>query len=391
MDEYDLARLTDFDFEKLCKDIFEAVLGRPLEIFAPGADGGVDLRAVGTKTGETTIVQCKHWVKSPRSALIRHMEQVERPKVTRLNPTRYILATTAELTVDAKAKLATILHGFLRGPEDLFGANELVAELRKRPEIVERHIRLWLSSASVLGALLNRDVHVRTRALADDIDETLRVYAPNQAYPHALDILDEHHSCLIVGQPGIGKTTLAHVLLADHRAKGFTIVETTGHLEDIYRIWRDDDKQIFFVDDFLGQTTLDEAAARVANQQLNRLFRDVRKSPKKRIVLTCRRYIVTRAQEHNERLAVSRLAPYECIVDATAYTRMVRAEIFHNHVYFSDLAQDQRARLAERHVYERIIDHENYSPRLLEQALLEATQQAQEKEIDISEVILLNL
>jgi hypothetical protein len=70
---------------------------------------------------------------------------------------------------------------------------------------------------------------------------------------------------------------------------------------------------------------------------------------------------------------------------------MHRAEIFYNHVYFSEVAPTQRARLAKREVYERIINHDNYSPRLLEQALIEATQLPPDQEVDIGEVVLRNL
>lgn len=43
METFDLSRLTDFDFEAVCKDLFELEFGVRLEIFTPGPDGGVDL------------------------------------------------------------------------------------------------------------------------------------------------------------------------------------------------------------------------------------------------------------------------------------------------------------------------------------------------------------
>ncbi|HEX4394418.1 MAG TPA: restriction endonuclease, partial [Mycobacterium sp.] len=81
MDTFDLARLTDFDFELVCKDLFGEILHFNLEVFGPGADGGVDLRHMSVSTDKSTIIQCKHWVRSGRAALIRHMERSELPKV----------------------------------------------------------------------------------------------------------------------------------------------------------------------------------------------------------------------------------------------------------------------------------------------------------------------
>jgi DNA polymerase III delta prime subunit len=374
MDGYDLGRLTDFDFEELCKDLFEVILGRPLEIFTPGRDGGIDLRYIAPASGEKTVIQCKHWMKSGRQALIRHFRKTELPKVVRLAPDRYLIATSVELTAAAKDEITGIFSGFIQSPGDVHGAHEIVALLREHPEVVRRHIRLWLASSAVLGSLLNRDVLLRSRALALDIDESLRLFAPHPGRDQARLLLDGQHSCLIAGPPGAGKTTLAHVLLADHRAEGFTIIEATNRLDDVHRTWDDTEKQIFFVDDFVGQTTLDEGAARLANRELPRLLRMVKKSPTKRLVLTCRNYLVKQVSEHHERLDARGLAPYECMIDAAALTSDIRAEIFYNHVYFSGLESEQRAQLAEPAVHRAIIHHRNYSPRLLEHAIAEVVE-----------------
>ncbi|MGH7928487.1 MAG: restriction endonuclease, partial [Candidatus Binatia bacterium] len=199
MDEFDLGRLTDYDFEKVCKDIFEEYLQVQLELFAPGADGGVDLRHYRAIDDTTVIIQCKHWAKSGRSKLVRHYEMHEAEKVTRLAPGRYLLATTAELTPPAKGKLAKALQGYLQSTGDIFGLNEIAAFLESHRHIVARHLRLWLTSAAVLRGVLNRDIQHRSRTLAEDIEESLRVFVPNPSYDDAHAILDREHACIISG------------------------------------------------------------------------------------------------------------------------------------------------------------------------------------------------
>jgi hypothetical protein len=102
MDDIDIAKLSDFDFdfEMLCEDLFGEILGVRLEVFSPGPDRGIDLRHMSD--GSELIVQCKHWYRSGRAALVRHMTRTEAKKIRRLKPSRYILATSASLNVNAK-------------------------------------------------------------------------------------------------------------------------------------------------------------------------------------------------------------------------------------------------------------------------------------------------
>ena len=157
MDTFDLGRLTDFDFEAVCKDLFESILESRLEIFTPGTDRGIDLRYMSAGSSNV-VIQCKNWERNKRSSLMSHMAKVELPKIHSLQPGRYILATSVALSVTAKDQLAETLSPYVLSPGDIYGLHEIEALLRERPEIVARHLRLWLSSAQVLQALLT-DYH----------------------------------------------------------------------------------------------------------------------------------------------------------------------------------------------------------------------------------------
>lgn len=254
MDSFDIGRLTDLDFEAICKDIFEEKLGIGLEIFAPGKDGGIDLRAFAND-GRALVIQCKHWMRSPRHALVSHIENHEAPKVSKLSPGRYVLATSADLTPASKRKIYKALNPYMRSEQDIYGVREIEGELRRRPHIIRRHLRLWLSSSSILQSLLMREVLLRSRDLCEEIDATLRVYVPNEAFTRAMAILEYHGVCIIAGLPGIGKTTLAQVLAANHIAAGYEIVEVSEDIEEANKAWDDSASQFFYYDDFLGQTT----------------------------------------------------------------------------------------------------------------------------------------
>ena len=97
MTQWDLGRLTAFDFEQVCRDLLGRVWGVDLEIFTEGPDGGVDLRYCFPDKELQLIVQCKHYIRSGKSKLITALRN-EKPKVDELAPGRYVVCTSVELT-----------------------------------------------------------------------------------------------------------------------------------------------------------------------------------------------------------------------------------------------------------------------------------------------------
>lgn len=366
MDGFDLGRLTDHDFELVCKDIFEVLLGERLEVFTRGADGGVDLRYLAPDQGVQSIVQCKHWAGAGLGKLISHYKQTEAEKVRALMPDRYLIATSARMTPAAKATLHALLKPYLRTTGDILGVDELVAELRNHPEIVKRHMRLWLTSSAVLDTLLAKHVHVRATFFESEIEETLRTYAPTPAFTEAKKILDDHHVLVIAGIPGIGKTTLAHVIAAAQRADGYELYEIANNVDDVLQVWDDDVRQVFYYDDFLGQTSLRDTIATSEDARLVQLIRRISLSPTKRLILTTREYILAQARRESERLTRSKdLDLARFILDITRYSLANKAEILYNHLHFSRLPRGHLAVFAEPNVYEPIIRHRNFNPRLV--------------------------
>ena len=97
MTNYDFASLHDKEFEVLIADLLSLEHGTRFERFKAGRDGGIDGRYFAPAGGQV-IFQCKHWAKTGLPALLRSLQNTEYPKVVRLNPTRYIIATSLSLS-----------------------------------------------------------------------------------------------------------------------------------------------------------------------------------------------------------------------------------------------------------------------------------------------------
>jgi MoxR-like ATPase len=115
---------------------------------------------------------------------------------------------------------------------DIYGRERLNSILGKYPEIERRHIKLWASSAGVLDALINAGTHVVSREEVERTIAAARLYVRNTSFDEALAILKEQHVCIISGLPGIGKTTLARMLMLYFYERKFDVVKIVSDVSE---------------------------------------------------------------------------------------------------------------------------------------------------------------
>ena len=146
---YDFKMLNDKEFEVLVSDLLSGHLSIRVERFRPGKDKGIDGRFFAAP-GQETIIQCKHWVRSSVASLVRYLAEVEKAKIGRLKPSRYILATSLELSPQNKDAIAAAVAPWISTPSDVYGNEDLNDLLAQFSDVERRHYKLWLSSAGVL-------------------------------------------------------------------------------------------------------------------------------------------------------------------------------------------------------------------------------------------------
>ncbi|WP_234433409.1 restriction endonuclease [Streptomyces sp. NRRL WC-3549] len=377
MDSFDLGRLTDHDFEVVCRDLFGEILGVPLELFPRGRDRGIDLRHTAVD-GTVTVVQCKHWPKAAQAMLTKRLIKDELPKVRALKPDRYLIATSVGLTVDGKDSIRDAFDPYVHTTGDLYGVDEIVAELQSRPELVQRHFRLWLSGTAVLQTVLNQEKHVRSSWLGKRIPRTADTFVPHEGFDRAKAILDEQHVCVIAGIPGVGKTTVALMLAAWLMGNGYEVHEISQDAEEITALWREDTPQLFLYDDFLGQTTLESQLNKNEDARLIDIIREIQEAPDKALVMTTRDYILEHALLKHGRLGAPDVSKATSVVHLTDLSLGVRGQILYNHVHYAQLPAEQKRPFAERAVWQPIVEHRNFSPRLIEETLRLAARREQD-------------
>jgi hypothetical protein len=358
--------LSDYDFELLIADLLGKDLGRRFETFPRGPDGGLDLRACVGNTG-FHYVQCKHYTHSTFAQLKRKAQsEAEALKAAGAKPRRYTYVTSRRLTDANKRALVVALAPFARDERDVLGDDDVRALLRQHEAVERAHVKLWIRSSAQLDKIVNADVYARSQALIDDILGDLPRYVQTSSFSQAHALLAKHGVVIIAGPQGVGKTTLARLLLLDAMHTGHTPHRVQSDVTEGWRLIKEDERQVFFFDDFLGRTKLFELVGK-DTRDLAEFIRYVRRSGCTRLILTTREHMLEQAKLEVEDLQWRTFGAEEYALTLDSYSRLERAHIFYNHVYFSN-AIDQTAKsdLLERRNYLQVIDHPSYAPRLIE-------------------------
>lgn len=363
MSDYDFRNLNDKEFETLANDLLSQREGAVVDRFKAGKDGGIDGRFFAIN-GTEVIIQSKHWIKSGITALIKRLEKDELPKIKKLNPSRYILVTSLELSDANKKKIKAALKPYIVSEHDILGQENLNDLLSENLDIEKKHYKLWLSSSAVLSIIFNNALTGRSEAKRKEIMESAERYVLTDNHSRALEKLDKTNLVIITGEAGIGKTSLADQLAHFYIAHDFELCVIEEDISEAEAIFRQESKQVFYFDDFLGRNFLTALQDHKDSHILNFIER-VSRDNSKRFILTSRTTVLNQGKALSDLFEIKKINKKEYEITIQSLSTLDKARILYNHIWFGNLDEKYIEELYLEKRYLKIVRHKNFNPRLI--------------------------
>lgn len=362
MPNYNFLNLSPAEFENVTRDLLQKKYNTFFESFADGKDSGIDLRFSSNKRN-SIVIQCKRYEKFDQ--LLSNLKK-EKNKIKILNPQRYILVTTVPITALRKKRIDQILQPYIKDYDDIIGKKDLNNLLTQYPGIEKHNFKLWLSSINILETIIHNKIINQSIFEKEKFLETQKVYVINDSFNKAIKILNKYNYVILSGIPGIGKTTLARILVCYYIDKGFDdFIYLSDNIGEAYTLFQEGKRQVFLFDDFLGRTSLNNFSTNEEKRIIS-LIEKINSSQNKILILATREYILRDAKQKYDLFEDSSLDIVKCIIDIATYNKEVRAKILYNHLFFSTIPRSYLDDLMFDNRYLELIKHKSFNPRIIE-------------------------
>lgn len=360
--------LNDVEFEYLCQDIMSKILNVDLQRFGSGRDGGVDL--TDNSSTYNIVVQAKHYVKTSVSGLLSRLRN-EVAKIKKLSPNQYYVCCSKELTAENKSEIYNYFSDYMASPANIITLIEIDDFLAKpeNKEILMKHFKLWLDSTNILSEIFTSNIFIDCEALLYNIEEEQKLFVKTSAFDEALRCLEKNNALIILGDPGVGKTTISKMLILHYSALGYRI-RYTSDVTDLAELKKSlserSVKEVILLDDCFGQAYFDMKSTQ--ETELLALIRYI-KTCKEKIILMNSRVTIYNDVSNRSTELISSFNSNQCKVyklDLNHMPLLEKAKILYNHMYFNNVPYEYRVIIKSDRNYWKIIKHDNYNPRIIE-------------------------
>ena len=362
---YDYRNLSPVEFERLCADLVSLKEGVSYQRFGEGRDDGVDLLYEDTTSGKRTIVQCKRYKDTKQ--LISVLEKSEVRKVRKLKPQRYCLLTSASLTPQNKQRIKDIFCPYLKTTQDIWGCDDLDGLLDddKYRQVVYNVPPLWLPSFPLVSKFINNGVVGRSQYEMAECVKKNSFFAWTSVCDTCMKRLETSRVVILVGDPGVGKTVTAEMLICRLSLMGYEVYVSYDGIKEFEDVYRPNTKQAFLYDDFLGSNYFDAVRNR-EDTSICKFAERVSHDTDKCFILTSRTTVLNHGLEASTSFQIHRFAQHHRMVDVNGLTNEDKAHILYKLLCISYCSRDSLMEYVRDKKYWKVIKHNNFNPRIVD-------------------------
>ena len=362
--EYNLRKLDPIEFEKLSKDIMNYYYKYKNSFIRGkvGQDGGIDLLSDDGKI----LVQCKHYINSKysnfKSAIQKEIDTRDFKGID-----KYFIITSLELKIIEIQEIKKMCEEKIFQLEIIDGTqiDDLLVE---NTDIVKSNIKLWVTPYYLNNIYKSKLVSIGTEIMLSEIEQNLQYFVETHSFYEAQKLLLDNNCIVIVGHPGVGKTTISNMLaLMLNKYNGYSIHYSQGtDIDEIINSISDDPqkKELFYLDDFLGTIYLELYNNSLTNK-IKTLISVISRNSNKKLILNSRITILNEAKEINDNFKCCIDNIKNIMINVDEMTINEKALILYKYLYYNNIDIEKIEYIINNKRYLNIIEHKYYNPRII--------------------------
>ena len=156
--DYNFLNLDSFEFEQLCSDVLSIYLKKKFRVFAPGPDGGVDIKQ---ENGRDEIIGQAKRYKEPSVNFLAELEKIKKKSKCK----KYYFFIACKLSNNKKTEIFNTFQDYMDDQSFIFDSIRLnsLLDTDEYESVLKKHFRLWATSLRVLNLLKSKENQIIAR------------------------------------------------------------------------------------------------------------------------------------------------------------------------------------------------------------------------------------
>lgn len=381
--------LSPMDFESFANRIVSTMFEKKMFGFGEGKDDGID--GLDDIVHPSIVVQAKRYQSRTTPSKFKDIAKKEIDKIKKTaieynwNSTfEYIIVTSAELNPQTRREIRGYAGNLMSSDENIIDGI-ILKNLSDEDVFHKIFIDYKLKEKSLIEKLKNiQHSNIEIESKDYFLEFEFKYFVETETLYEAYEILDKHKLAILVGNPGVGKTTVCRMLgniFSSRKDNQYLIIERDiSEIQEVIELFNQNYREkksknlMVIFDDFLGRNSFDASDQQI--KKLRNLYSLMKYSENLYIVLNSRTQILKTATGENLEFSefLEEKADKKITIDVSKYTVIEKAYIFRKNIEKEYDKQNQDGKIImnekyndiiERKNYKNIISHPNFNPRLI--------------------------